>query len=99
MKNENEYISDLIYQKNDLYDILKNQFNLITNDEINYNFYNLPSFRGLDNVGATCYMNATLQCLTNIKPITDYLLNQNKYSYLLNQNKYSYLFENVKSVY
>ena len=36
----------------------------------------------MDNVGATCYMNATLQCLANIKPITDYLLNQNNYIFL-----------------
>ena len=30
---------------------------------------------GLDNVGATCYMNATLQCLTHIKRITEHILN------------------------
>ena len=50
--------------------------------EINFNLATLPSFRGLDNVGATCYMNATLQCLANIKPITDYLLNPTRYFYL-----------------
>ena len=27
---------------------------------------------GLDNIGATCYMNATLQCLCNIKRFVDY---------------------------
>ena len=27
---------------------------------------------GLDNIGATCYMNATLQCLSNIKKFVDY---------------------------
>ena len=27
---------------------------------------------GLDNIGATCYMNATLQCLCNIKKLVDY---------------------------
>ena len=27
---------------------------------------------GLDNIGATCYMNATLQCLCNIKKFVDY---------------------------
>ena len=31
-------------------------------------------------------MNATLQCLANVKPITHYLLNPNKYSYLYNNN-------------
>ena len=47
--------------------------------DINFDLSKRPSFRGLENVGATCYMNATLQCLANIKPITDYLLNVNKY--------------------
>ena len=47
--------------------------------DINFDFTKRICFRGLDNVGATCYMNATLQCLANIKPVTDYLLNVNKY--------------------
>ena len=40
-------------------------------------------------MGATCYMNATLQCLANIKPITNYFLDPNNYSYL-------YVYENKK---
>ena len=42
------------------------------------NFKNVNKFRliGLDNVGATCYMNATLQCFLNVKPLTEYLLNE-----------------------
>jgi len=42
--------------------------------EINFALFNRTCYKGLDNVGATCYMNATLQCLANIKPITEYLL-------------------------
>ena len=34
-----------------------------------------PHLMGLQNIGQTCYMNSTLQCLSNIKEITDYLLN------------------------
>ena len=49
---------------------------------INFDLTIIASERGLDNVGATCYMNAILQCLANIKPITDYLLNKDNYSYL-----------------
>ena len=49
---------------------------------IDFGLIYITSERGLDNVGATCYMNATLQCLANIKPITDYLLNKEHYSYL-----------------
>jgi len=30
---------------------------------------------GLNNVGATCYMNATLQCLVHVKKLTQFLLN------------------------
>ena len=52
---------------------------------INFDLAKRTSFRGLDNVGATCYMNATLQCLANIKALTDYLLNKDNYL-LLSQN-------------
>ena len=31
---------------------------------------------GLNNIGATCYMNATLQCLSNSKKLTEYFLNK-----------------------
>ena len=53
-------------------------------EEINYGLTKRINIRGLDNVGATCYMNATLQCMANIKPITDYLLNSNKYFDIFN---------------
>ena len=48
-------------------------------ENINFNLVNRVSFRGLENVGATCYMNATLQCFANIKPITKYLLDSGTY--------------------
>ena len=66
----------------------KNILNNFTNnkiknpDTINFNLVNIPNYRGLENVGATCYMNATLQCLANIKPITDYLLIKKNYKFL-----------------
>ena len=34
--------------------------------------YNSKPLIGLENIGATCYMNATLQCLCNIKKFVDY---------------------------
>ena len=36
------------------------------------NLFSKPPLMGLDNIGATCYMNATLQCLCNIQKFVDY---------------------------
>ena len=33
-----------------------------------------PILIGLNNIGATCYMNASLQCLSNTRKLTDYFL-------------------------
>ena len=35
---------------------------------------------GLSNIGATCYMNATLQALSNTKDFTKYFLNDYNYN-------------------
>ena len=44
---------------------------------------------GLANVGATCYMNATLQCLINVPQLTKYLLIDTVYKEITeNNNKY-----------
>ena len=56
--------------------------NIIKPEKIDFSLINRISYRGLDNVGATCYMNATLQSLANIKPMTQYLIDSNNYSYL-----------------
>ena len=53
-------------------------------NKINFTLVKSVSFRGLENVGATCYMNATLQCLANLKLITDFLLNEENYNFLIN---------------
>ena len=39
---------------------------------------------GLNNIGATCYMNSTLQCLSQTLPLTQFFLGQNNQKYLLN---------------
>ena len=41
--------------------------------------------KGLENVGATCYMNAVLQCFYHVKPLTSELITYNS-TYNLNQN-------------
>ena len=44
---------------------------------------------GLNNVGATCYMNATLQCLVHVKKLTQFLLNPEQMQIIQgNKNKY-----------
>ena len=53
------------------------------NNKIDFTLVKLPSFRGLENVGATCYMNATLQCFANLKLITNNLLNEENYNFLI----------------
>ena len=39
----------------------------------------LPILVGLNNIGATCYMNATLQCLSNTTKLREYFLKMFKY--------------------
>ena len=43
----------------------------------------IPEPNGLDNIGATCYMNATLQSLSNTPELRNYFLNK----YVPNKNK------------
>ena len=74
-------------RQNSSFPSLINEYNLeakFQNIFINQNFA-LPPLIGLDNIGATCYMNATLQCLCNIPKFVNYF----KYN--------SHLIENVKS--
>ena len=46
----------------------------------------IAKFVGLENVGATCYMNATLQCLINIDILTRYLLKESNYNNIKKNN-------------
>ena len=43
---------------------------------------------GLDNVGATCYMNATLQCLAHLKRITEHIINYREEGKIKDVTKY-----------
>jgi ubiquitin C-terminal hydrolase len=45
---------------------------------INNSGLHYPHKSGLQNIGQTCYMNATIECLSNIREITDHLLNLNE---------------------
>ena len=48
-----------------------NKNKAINNGDLDY--LNKPCLVGLNNIGATCYMNAVLQCFSNIKNLTNYL--------------------------
>jgi len=82
LKKENEFIKQ---KNNDVilkYKKLKNRFNdiKITYEEIQKNdplkLYITPTLIGLNNIGATCFMNSTLQCLSQTKDLTNYFLKQ-----------------------
>ena len=69
-----ENLCPCFYSKNNVNDEGENN---------NNNLIESPILVGLNNIGATCYMNATLQCLSNTKKLTEYFLN----NYEKGQNK------------
>jgi hypothetical protein len=51
---------------------------LIISNTLSISSYEFPPLIGLENVGATCYMNATLQCFSNVDLLTDYFFTPKK---------------------
>ena len=100
LNNNNKIINN---QKNGFFVNDNNKQNIIINENnIGHKrvksakiIMNTPSLsfnvcsNGLENVGATCYMNATIQCLAHVERLTKYLLaNENIQNILSNKNKY-----------
>ena len=52
---------------------------------INFNYVDMERLIGLCNVGATCYMNATLQCFINTDMLTRNLLKEENYLNIINK--------------
>ena len=62
----------------------KTNLSNVKNDYLKFSLNNINHrLIGLQNIGATCYMNATLQCLVNLKQFTNYLLTKNNFFYIL----------------
>ena len=78
----NNMNNNLVYNFNN--NIQNNNNNLNQNNVTTISF---PHKIGLQNIGQTCYMNASLQCLTNIDKLTNALLNLYQMNYINNQNQ------------
>ena len=66
-----------------------NEIKLIYNQKYKNNSiekYNTPTLVGLNNIGATCFMNSTLQCLSQTKQLSNYFLNENNKDKIINNN-------------
>jgi ubiquitin carboxyl-terminal hydrolase 2/21 len=70
--------------KNEIDEEMKRKYDELEDEKQNFEKYKERYFKekleeekkpiliGLNNIGATCYMNSTLQCLSNTKPLTNY---------------------------
>ena len=51
----------------------------------NVNINSLTKAKGLENVGATCYMNAVLQCFYHVRPLSTEFVNYNFHPNMIQQ--------------
>ena len=92
IKNSSEIMIKVLNMDNKNFFSLKNDslfvqntFNInknITKKKLKFENINKPYLIGLANIGATCYMNATLQNLINTDLLTRYLLSEKNYTYI-----------------
>ena len=94
-REKNKIISkekDLKRQLNDLklsFEQNKIQQNELLMDIMNNNpmiIYSKPTSIGLNNIGATCFMNSTLQCLSQTKELASYFLKPKNKNEIINNN-------------
>ena len=72
-----QYYQNMIFQNNNIINYGSNNpnnFNSKNENNNNYSMIKYPHKSGLKNIGQTCYMNATVECLSNIRNISDYFL-------------------------
>jgi len=69
--NNSLNINSYSAQKNNRF---RNKFNPYNNNETYFPLNEPNGLVGLQNVGATCYMNSTLQCFSNVKSLRNFFL-------------------------
>ena len=82
-----EEMDKLKKEKKELY--IKNQESQNKISQLLNEIENIRPFtplKGLNNIGATCFMNATLQCLSQTKKLTNYFLNEKNKDKIMNNN-------------
>jgi len=52
----------------------------------NIEIYQEPTLIGLNNIGAACFMNSILQCLSQTKSLTNYFLKNSNFQIIMNNN-------------
>ena len=78
--NSNSIIINKIY--NNISNIISNNVNI---DEL-LSEYKSPPLIGLNNIGASNYLNSILQCLSQTKPLTTYFLEKSNEDRIINNN-------------
>ena len=79
LNKKNEELAQKINDIQKLYDDLINNIEPIS-------LYESPTLIGLNNIGATCFMNATLQCLSQSKTLSNYFLHEKNKNRIINNN-------------
>ena len=78
LKNKERILEQKIQELNQKEIIILKREKNVENKEKIINQQNTPIIIGLNNIGATCYMNSTLQCLSNTNKLTEYFLTKYK---------------------
>ena len=63
-----------------------NQYQEFNNNNNPIKLYDSPTLIGLTNIGATCFKNSTLQCLSQTESLTNYFLNEKNNNRIINNN-------------
>jgi len=78
-------VQQIPFNNNNNQNAFNNNLNPTNNNNMNKAYlmeilkFKKPPLIGLENIGATCYMNATLQCLSNINILTGFFLFKKNY--------------------